>query len=151
MGYSPDPLATFYGGYERTHLVRPPWLRIRPIQIAIGVAVLALISVIVADTTLLAAGPPKVTVTAVEWEVGGAVLTATAGFQAHPSQSIVLTLSCSSLCYRFTGATVNSPFQVVSFVSIDSPIQFTNVTVRAPSSAYSGELIVSLSLPAPSG
>lgn len=147
MGSTQDPFAAFYGGYERTALVRGPRYRLRPAPVAIAIAALALASVIAADAAAIASGPPMVIVTSVSWWAGGAVLATTAGFHAHTSQTFTLTLTCSSVCYRFTGATVSSPFQVVSFTTIDSPIQFTNVTVRSPSSAYSGGLTVSLGLP----
>jgi hypothetical protein len=147
MGSIQDPIASFYGGYERTNLVRPPLFRIRPMYVALAIAALALVTFIVVDASVVAAGSVSIRVTSVEWETGGVALATTDGFHARPSETFTLTLTCTTVCYRFTGATANAPFQVVAFTTIDSPIQFTNVTIRAPSASYTGPLTIALELP----
>ena len=149
MGSIQDPLAAFYGGYERTDLVRPPLFRIRPVYVAIAIALLALAGLIAADAGALTVGTATVNVTSVEWETGGLVLATAAGFNVHSSQTFLVILTCAGVCYRFIGASANAPFHVVAFSRVDSPIQFTNVTVQAPAGSYSGGLTISLALPEP--
>jgi hypothetical protein len=145
-----DPMASFYGGYDRTNLTRRPLLRVRWVQIGIGLAVIMLVGFLAADAYAIAASPRTVDVTDVTWTTSGTTLASAAGFTIHGGATFTESLTCASVCYRFTGATVNSPFAVVAFATEIHPIQFTNVTIRAPSSGYSGPLEISLSLPAPS-
>jgi hypothetical protein len=142
-----DPQAAFYGGYDRTALTSRPLLRIRGIQLAIGLAVTILVLFVAADAYAFSAGPVNVRVTSVAWTANGIDLATTSGFTVHAGQSFTVSLSCASLCYRFVGATANAPFTVVAFSTELQPIQFTNVTVQAPSNAFTGALTISLALP----
>jgi hypothetical protein len=113
----------------------------------VGVACLVLVGFVSADVTMLSQAPPAtVEVTAVEWFVPGAPLVTTAGFSMHSSERVTVTLTCSSVCYRISGATVEPPFTLVSFSVAYHPIQYTNVTLESPSSAYVGPIAISLSL-----
>jgi hypothetical protein len=141
-----DPFAAFYGGYDRTALVRRPALHLHPIRIAFLIAVPVLAVFVVSDVALATGTTSSIRVTAVDWEVDGAVLATAAGFEARPSHVVSLTLTCTDLCYRFTGATASSPFVVTAFSTVDQPIQFTNVSVQTPSSGYTGVLTISLVL-----
>jgi hypothetical protein len=142
-----DPQAAFYGGYDRLRPTSPPLPRIRSVQFGIGVAVLALLVFVTADAYAISAAPVNVHVTSVAWTTEGIDLATTSGLTVHGGQTFTVSLTCASLCYRFVGATANSPFTVVGFSTELQPIQFTNVTVQAPSSAFTGALTISLALP----
>jgi hypothetical protein len=138
--------AAFNGGYDRTALVRRPAFHLHPIRIAYIIAVPVLAAFLASDITLATGSSPSVRVSTVDWDVDGAVLATAAGFEARPSHVVTLTLTCTELCYRFSGATANSPFVVTAFSTTDQPIQFTNVSVQTPSSGYTGVLTISLVL-----
>jgi hypothetical protein len=91
--------------------------------------------------------PSTVQVTAVEWFIPGESLATTSGFSMHSSERVTLSLTCNSICFRFNGATVETPFTLVNFVVSDDPIQYVNVTVQSPPTAYSGPIAIVLSLP----
>lgn len=142
-----DPQAAFYGGYDRTNLTTRPLLRIRWIQFGLGLAVVVLVLFVAADAYAISAAPVNVTVSSVSWTTAGAELATTSGLTVHGGQTFTVSLSCASLCYRFVGATASAPFAVVGFTTELQPIQFTNVTIRAPSSEFTGALTITLALP----
>jgi hypothetical protein len=142
-----DPQAAFYGGYDRTNLTSVPLLRIRWIQVTLGFAVVVLLLFVAADAVAFSAAPVTVKVSSVTWATDGTQLATTSGLTVRGGQTFVVSLTCASVCFRFVGATANAPFTVVAFTTELQPIQFTNVTVRAPSSAYSGALTITLALP----
>jgi hypothetical protein len=141
---SHDLVASFYGGYDQVGLGRPARLHIPRMALVIAVAVLFLLVFIAADVSAYESLPVNVEVTSVAWYAEGGLLTTSAGFSLHGSQLTTLTLSCSTVCYRIDGATVNSPFSVLSVVVSYDPDQHTDVTVRAPSSSYDGALTITL-------
>ena len=139
-----DSVATFYGGYDQVGMVRgerwrTPWLRV-----AIVFAVIALILVIAADVAAFESPPTVVRVTSVEWYEGPIPLVTGPGFTVHPSQIVVLAISCAAICFPFHGVNVSAPFVLVSFTTTLPPIQNATVTVRAPATAYSGPLTITL-------
>ncbi len=139
-----DSVAAFYGGYDQTGLGRLPLLKIRWVQLAVGVAAVTLIVLVAADAYAISAPPATVEVTSVTWYVEGQLAATTNGFSVHASQSFILTESCELFCYNFKGAAVAAPFSLVSVSIVNSPIQYTNLTIRAPSSSYSGALNITL-------
>ena len=113
----------------------------------VAIASLLLVGFVGADIAAVSQAPaPAVQVTAVEWFVPGAPLATSTGFSMHGSQAVTVTLTCSSLCYRVGGATVFTPFTLLAFSVVYHPIQYVNVTVQSPSSAYSGPLAIELNL-----
>jgi len=141
-----DAVATFFGGYETAGIGRRRPLRVRWVPVALGVAVICLFAFVAADVSAYTSSTVAVNVTSVSWYAEGMLLTTVAGFSLHTSQTTTLTLSCDSICYRFNGATVSAPFTFVSFSVVNEPVQYTNVTVRAPSSAYVGPVTISLTI-----
>ena len=142
----PDPLANFYGGYDPSGLPQLPRLGIRPIHIAIIVAVIALLIFVAADASAAESLAPNVHVTSVSWWADGTELTTSAGFTVRASQTFLLSVTCQVFCYDFDGATVGLPFHLVRVAIVSQPVQFTNLTIQAPSSAYDGPLTITLEL-----
>ena len=139
-----DSMANFYGGYERAGLIRPvhvPW-----IALTIGISGLVLLGFVAADVAAVQNRPVSIEITAVDWDAYGGLLATTTGFSMHASQITTLTLLCSTVCLRFNGATVSSPFVLVTFALSYSPDQYTNVTVQAPVTGFTGPLTISLSV-----
>jgi len=139
-----DAVASFYGGYDQAPFIPTRHLRIRPVAIAIGVAAIALLAFVAADVSAYQTATTPVVVTSVEWYALGQLLTTSAGFTAHASESFPLTLACYSLCYRFDSVSVGAPFQVTSSHIVLQPVVYVNATVQAPGTAYSGPLVVTL-------
>jgi hypothetical protein len=142
-----DSVATFYGGYDQVGLLRPRRFHVPWIYFGIGVAAITLVGVVAADVAAFTSGGAVVQVTAVDWYVEGSLLASTGGFSVHTSQDVQTTLTCSTVCFRITGAAVSPPFQFVSFSVSYSPIQYVNVTAKAPPAAYSGPLVINLEIP----
>ena len=142
-----DTVATFYGGYDQVGVTRAHRLRIPRMVLIIGVALLVLLILVAADVSAYTSRPATVRVSVVDWYLGSELLTTSAGFTLHASDVVTVSLSCDSICYNFNRATVNSPFQLVSFALTNSPIQYTNVTVKAPASGYDGPLAITLGVP----
>ncbi len=140
-----DSVATFYGGYDQTG-VRLPSLRIRWIQLAIAIAVVALLTFVATDVYLIDAPPPKVQVTTVNWYAGSTLVATTAGFTVHTSQAFILSETCEIFCYNFNGASVSAPFQLVNLSIVNEPVQFTNLTIRAPGGSFDGQLSITLDI-----
>jgi hypothetical protein len=109
-------------------------------------ASLLLLAFVAEDVNLYQSQSATVRVTAVEWFIPGAPLTTSAGFSMHSSDQVALTLTCNVFCYRFSGATVESPFTLVSFAAVDQPTQYVNVTVQSPPGSYSGPIAIVLNL-----
>ena len=142
-----DAMASFYGGYDQAGYIRRAPTRISGKLVAIAIATIALLAFVAADVAALESPPVVVKVTVVNWNVESFPLTTAGGFAMHPSQSVSLTLTCSSYCYRFSdSASVSAPFKLVSFSVVYAPIQYTNATVQAPSSGYDGPLTITLGL-----
>ncbi len=139
-----DSVAAFYGGYDQTGLGHLPLLKIRWVQLALGVAAVTLVVLVAADAYAITGAPATVEVTAVTWYVEGALAASTNGFSVHASQSFVLTETCELFCYNFKGAAVSGPFTLEKVSIVNEPVQYTNLTIRAPSSSYSGVLNITL-------
>jgi hypothetical protein len=149
---SHDLVASFYGGYDQVGLVRARRWRIPRLTLLMAVAAILLIVFVAADVAAYEnlPGNVDVNVTSVSWVSEGSVLTTSGGFALHGSERTTLSLSCSTVCIRFDGATASAPFSVVTFHLSYDPDQYTNVTVQAPTSAYNGPLTITLGVTAPS-
>jgi len=139
-----DPVATFYGGYDQIGIrwvrrQRVPWA-----GVAITLAAIVLIVFVAADVAAFESRPAVVTVTTVTWYAETIDLVSGPGFTMHSGQHVTLPFQCISICFPFTGASVNAPFQLVGFTHTPPPVQNVNVTVQAPSGAYSGPLTIVL-------
>ena len=125
-------------GYERD----PPF--VSGTVLLIATVCLVLSGFIAADVGALANPPVSVQVTQVDWYVNGALLTTSGGFTVSTNQAFTLTLTCADVCMVLYSATVSPPFQFLSFSVAYHPIQYVNVTARAPSSGFDGPLAVTL-------
>ncbi|HXW67593.1 MAG TPA: hypothetical protein VEL82_06955 [Thermoplasmata archaeon] len=141
-----DSVATFYGGYDQLGLGRLPRLRVPRVALAVGVAVVVLVVLIAADVGAIDGRTASVEVSSVSWYADTELLTTEPGFSTHGSSAVALSLSCDLICYRFDGVSVSAPFSLVSSSITEQPIQYVNVTVRAPASAFSGPLAITLSV-----
>jgi len=138
-------VATFYGGYDQVGYLRPTHVRIPVKVLALGTAALVLVVFVAADVSALQSRPALVQVTVVNWYAENALLTTSGGFTMHTSQTVTLSLTCSTFCYRFNGeASVNPPFQLLRFTVAYAPIQYANATVQAPGSGYDGPMTIDL-------
>ena len=141
-----DPVAVFYGAYDQVPYRRRPSLRISKLGAAIAVSLVALTVFVAADVSAYSTATATVRVTEVSWESDGVLLTTSPGFSLHASQAALLPLVCAGLCLPWAGASVSAPFQLVNFSEVESSLQYTNVTIRAPSSPYDGPLTITLEL-----
>lgn len=141
-----DSVATFYGAYDQVGLRRLQRTRTPWVAVVLVLAVLVLIGFVAADVAAYDAGAVTVRVTSVSWYAEGGLLTTSPGFSLHGSQAVTLTLTCNFICYQLSGASVNAPFQLVSFSVTNQPIQYANVTVQAPATSYDGPLTITLSV-----
>jgi len=142
-----DPLSPYASEAQRWQRLEhePPLISGKALLVVI--ACLVLVGFVAADAAALVRAPAAtVNVTAVEWFIPGALLTTTAGFSMHSSQQVTLTLTCSSVCFRFSGATVYAPFTLVAYSVVYHPVQYANVTVESPSSAYIGPIAIELNV-----
>lgn len=146
-----DYVATFYGGYDQIGLRRAARMRPSAMAVAIGVAATALLVLVAADASAYAARPAIVQVTGVDWYGPGAILLLTSGgFRLTASATTTFSLTCdptTSICLPWNGATVSAPFSLVRFSAVAGPTDYTNLTIRAPASAYTGPLAITLGLP----
>jgi len=141
-----DSLSPYaYEAHRWQRLEREPPL-VRGTTLLVVAACLLLLGFVAADVGLYSSQPVTVNVTAVEWFIPGTPLATTAGFSLHGSSSVTVTLTCSSVCIRFSGATVESPFTLLGFSVVYHPDQYTNVTVRAPATAYTGPIAIQLNV-----
>jgi hypothetical protein len=139
-----DPVAVFYGGYDQVAL-RPSARRaVSKLGVAIALAALTLLVLVAADVSAYASIPPVVRVTSVDWYTDGALVATSPGFTLRASQETVFPLVCTISCLPWGGASVSSPFELVGFSVVQEAVQYTNLTVRAPASAYDGPLAISL-------
>lgn len=139
-------VAVVHGGHERIllgHHIRRrfPWL-----AAAIVVASIVLVALVAADISTYEANTGSVQITGVNWYAGSILLITGAGFSLHPSEQVTLPLQCLSICFPFTGASVDAPFHLIVFSDTLPPIQNVNVTVQAPAAAFSGPLTITLSV-----
>jgi len=141
-----DLVASFYGGYDQVGLARTRPYRIPRTAILIAVGVIALVLFVAADVAAYESLPATVEVTSVAWQSEGTVLATQNGFSLHAGERVTLSLSCDTVCIKFGGASVNGPFTLLSFAVVYHPDQYTNVTVQAPASDYSGPLTITLSV-----
>jgi len=141
-----DSVATFYGGYEQTGVGRLPRLRVPGVQLAIGVAAVALLMLVASDVAVIDNLPARVQVTSVIWLAGGQLVATTAGFTVVSSHSFTLEETCQLFCFNFDGASVSAPFQLVGVSITNQPVQYANLTIRAPAGAYMGPLSVTLDI-----
>lgn len=143
--YGPPPgLTVAEGAHVSFH---GPSITARQLWALVAVAVAVLGVLVAADVGAYESAQAISHVTAVSWYAAGEFLSSESGFSVHASTTFTLTLTCNSICYNFDGATVSAPFHVVGFSVMNQPIQYTNVTVRAPASAYTGPMSITLGLP----
>lgn len=112
----------------------------------IGVAAVALALLVAADIGLVESSALTVRVATVDWYVGSASVASTSGFIVHPSQKFVLSETCELFCYNFNGVTVSTPFHLVAVSIVNQPIQYTNITIQAPTGSYDGMLGITLEI-----
>lgn len=139
-----DSVAAFYGGYDQVAFRRPPFLRVRWVQMAIAVSAVALLVFVAADVSVYEGATAQVRVTSVTWYANAIWLATTGGFAAHPSETFVLSETCELFCFYFKGASVNAPFTLVQVSIVNTPIQYTNLTIQAPATSYQGTLNITL-------
>ena len=144
MRSSAAPLGEPYIGGARGHPARPFVLRA-----ALVVAVLVLIVLVAVDLNAYANLPTKVTITGVDWRVGNVSLGNQSGYRALGGHEVHQNLLCEIFCVPFDRASVNPPFVVVSSTFAYPWYEYVNLTIRAPDSAYSGPLVITLSPAAP--
>jgi len=137
-----DSMASFYGGYDQTGLGRLP--RFWRIQVAIAISALALLAFVAADVSAYESAVAEVHVTSVTWYADDEWLATTGGFNAHPAQTFVLSETCEIFCFYFSSAAVNAPFTLAHVSIVNEPIQYTNLTIQAPSTSYQGVLNITL-------
>ncbi len=142
-----DSVATFYGGYDQVALRRHVPSRVPWVRVALVLAVVLLLVFVAADVAAIASGPVTVRVTSIDWYAEGGLLASTSGLSVRGGTTFVASLSCTTLCFRVLGVTAAAPFEVSQLSVVDSPLQWVNVTVRAPTSAYVGPLALTLVLP----
>jgi hypothetical protein len=131
----------------RHHLfLRPLHVGPRTQAIAFGVAIGALLVFVATGVSLYEDLTATVEVSIVNWYSEGQLLGTSSGFAVHTSQAFNLTLTCFGLCYRFNGASVGTPFHLVSTQIYYYPSEYVNVTAQAPSIGYSGPLSITLSV-----
>jgi len=141
-----DSVATFYGGYDSVRYLRRPSVRFSRNALILAVAGVVLLGFVAADVGAFANLPVSVQVTGVSWYAEGELLTTSGGFTLHSSQSTTLVLTCDTICWAVDGASVSAPFHLVGLTVIDQPVQYVNVTVQAPSTAYHGGLTIDLAV-----
>lgn len=117
------------------------------VRVVLAVAVGLLAVFVVADVGAYMTDEGTSHVTAVSWYAEGVFLSSSGGFAVHASKTLTLTITCDFICYNFNSASVSAPFHLVSFSVVNQPIQYTNVTIRAPASGYTGPLSITLGLP----
>ena len=138
------PALPFQNGHH--HLFHRPSFGPRARAIVFGAAVGALVMFTVMDVSLYQNLTAPVQVSAVSWITEGQQLATSAGFTIHTSQVFNLTLRCNGFCYRFNGASVSSPFSLVSTQIYYYPGEFVNITAKAPAAGYNGPLSVTLTV-----
>ena len=138
-------VASFYGGYDQVECPRPVRRQLSSVVLLIVVAAVVLLGFVAADVSAFQRIPVAVHVTEVAWYAGPELLTTASGFTMHSSQSVTLTLTCNAVCYEITHGSVNAPFQLTGFTVTYAPIQYVNATIVAPTSAYTGPVVITLS------
>ena len=141
-----DSVATFYGGYDHVDYLHRTKVRIPLGIVAIALSGTVLLGFVAADVSAYDAAADSVQVTGVNWYVLGQLEMTTGGFTLHPSQSTLFTLECDGVCWNIDGATVSAPFLVAGLTIVDHPVQYVNLTIRAPAYAYRGEMTVTLTV-----
>lgn len=115
--------------------------------LSIGLAAFLLLALISADVGAYNSIPVKVTISQVNWFVGNVSVGNQTGFNVAGGHQFAQNLVCELFCYEFSGATVGSPFTLVS-CTIQYPwFEYVNLTVQAPHFAYTGDLNITLKLP----
>jgi hypothetical protein len=138
---------SFYDPYDWQ-----PWptpRRVRPVYLAIVIAVLVLMALIAADVAAYEAIPAKVTVTAVDWYVGDLLVGNESGFVIAGGHSVVERLECSIFCPMFRQVSVGAPFTLVGATIANPWFEYVNATIQAPDSAYQGPMALTLSVVPP--
>lgn len=115
-------------------------------HLLLGASLVLLVVLIAADVSAYGSATASVRVTAVSWYTEGSLLATSTGFSTHISRTVTLTLTCNLICYNFAGASVSPPFEFVGFSLVNQPIQYANVTLKAPDTSYNGPLVISLTL-----
>jgi len=139
-----DSVATFYGGYDQIGLARSNPLQISRVGLVVALAAVVLLILVAADVAAFTSPPATVRVSAVNWYAEGQLLTTAPGFSAHASQSVKLSLTCNTICFRINGASVSAPFSLAAFSVVNQPVQYVNVTVTTPPTGFSGPLTITL-------
>ncbi len=142
-----DMVARFYGGYDQVGMHQPAPVHISRNAIVIGIAGLVLFAFVAADVSAFENPPVLVKVSNVNWYILGTLVTTSGGFTIRASQSTYLSLTCTGLCFEVVGVSVSSPFTLVNSTVVSAPVQWVNLTVKARSTAYDGNLSVTLAVP----
>ncbi len=117
------------------------------VRVILAVAVGVLAVLVVADVGAFMSAEGTSHVTSVGWYAEGEFLSSSGGFAVHASSTFTLTITCDLICYNFDSASVSAPFHLVRLSVVNEPIQYTNVTIRAPASGYTGPLSITLGFP----
>jgi hypothetical protein len=133
-----------YGHHRHLYAPRLLHLSTSSASLIIGVGIGVLMVLVSTDVVLYQSQQADIHVTAVEWFIPGSVLATTSGFSMHKTERVTVTLTCSTVCFRFSGATVESPFTLEAFSVVYDPIQYVNATVLAPGNSYTGPIAVDL-------
>ena len=148
-----DGVAVFYDPYSSPYaLERRRWGRHAPdsafhlsrAAIAVALAGTVLLGLLAADASAFYASPVKVTVTEIQWFVGNYSVGNQSGFSIVGGHTFTESLVCQLFCPEFTGARISSPFALVNDTLAYPWYEYANLTIRAPSSAYSGPLDITL-------
>lgn len=143
-----DAVAAFYDPYARGFTVRR-WIRSVTTHrrfgwgaLAIALVSVLLVGLVAADASAFYSIPTKVTITGIQWFVGNFSVGNQSGFTVLGGHTFVEQLVCQIFCPTFTSATINSPFALVNDTLAYPWFEYANLTVRAPTSAYSGPLSI---------
>jgi hypothetical protein len=149
-----DGVAAFYDPYASPFSIegrlglryRRVVPRVSNVAIAVAIAATALVAFVAADVATFEAAPVVVHISEVRWTVGNLSLQNASGFAVKPGTDFPVKLVCEGFCVPFSGVTVNSPCAVVNATFAYPYYEYLNATIQAPSHAYSGPLVLDLSI-----
>jgi hypothetical protein len=146
-----DGVAAFYDPYAAEYW-RRRWneghrtgrKRLTKGVIALVIASAVLIGLLAADAHAFYSLPAKVTITQVQWFVGNLSVGNQSGFSVAAGHQFTESVVCQIFCGVFTGVAVGSPFVLVNDTLAYPWFEYANVTIAAPSAAYTGPLTIDL-------
>jgi len=139
-----DPGLYSYEAQRWTRYGEGPPFRASTAAIVLGGLVLAIL--ISADVQAALAQPTEVRITEVRWWVGTYLLGNSSGLTIGAGQQFPAQLVCTGLCLPFDRAGVNAPFTLLNSSFAFPWNEYVNLTIRAPSAAYSGPLNIDLQI-----